>query len=108
MSHSHDKEPEELEVEAYMDQLPSGPEAPTDKDRKDYLNARYTFVKDQAKRLQLEKAELESVKTESKKQVMDNIRSAFAENYRIRKYCVTELRKLGEKIEDKFIPLSAV
>lgn len=108
MSHDHKDEPEELAVEAYIDQITKSDEAPSETERKQYLNARYQFVKDQAKRLQLEKMELEAIKTDQKNQLLMNIRATFTENYKIRKYCVTELRKLGEKIEDKFIPLSAV
>lgn len=107
MAHTHDKEPEELEIEAYIDQIPTGPDAPTEKDRKDYLKGRYTFCKDQAKALQLQKEELDGIPTKESKQTMEAIRAAFSQNYRVRKYCVTELRKLGEKIEDKFIPNSA-
>jgi hypothetical protein len=107
MAHDHEKEPEDLAVEAYMDQIKSSPEAPSEKDRKEYLKARYEFIKAQAIRLQLEKHELESVKADQKQQMLANIRTAFAENYKVRKYCVTELRKLGEKIEDQFIPNSA-
>lgn len=107
MAHVHEKEPVELEVEAYMDQLTQSPEAPTTKEQVEYLNARYVYIKDQAKRLQLEKSEIEGSKADSKAQGIATIRAAFAENYKARKYVVTELRRLGEKIEDRFIPLSA-
>lgn len=102
------KEPVELEVEAYMDRLKESEDAPKDDERREYYRNRYKFIKDQAKRLQLEREELEATKSKNREQVLTQIRQAFTENYQSRKAIVTELRKLGEKIEDSLIPNSAV
>ena len=101
------KEPEELSVEAYIDQFSRSTEAPSDDERKQRYQLRYKFIKDEAKRLQMEKEELEATNSKSKEQMLTQIRTAFTENYKSRKAIVIELRKLGEKVDDKFIPLSA-
>ena len=109
MAHDHDKaEPEELAVEAYMDQLGGSSEAPTEEERKAYLKRQYEGVKATAKSLQLERAVIERMDGKKREDAMNNMRGAFAENYKFRKIIVTEMRKLGEKVEDQFIPLSAV
>lgn len=102
-----EKEPEDLEVQSYMDSIPKSGEAPSDKDRLERYKLRYQFIKDQAKGLQLEREEIEAGKMKDKDQMLLKITAAFADNYRNRKTIVTELRRLGEKIDDTFIPLSA-
>jgi hypothetical protein len=109
MSHDHkDKEPEELAVEAYMDQFTKSPEAPSDEERKTRYLERYKFIKNEAKRLQMDKEEIEATSSKNKEQLLQQVRAAFTENYKTRKAVVTELRKLGEKVEDQFIPLGAI
>jgi hypothetical protein len=106
MAHDHkDKEPEELEVEAYMDQFNKSEDAPTDDERKARYHQRYKFIKDEAKRLQMDREEIEAGASKNKEQLLQQVRAAFTENFKSRKAIVTELRRLGEKVEDKFIPL---
>lgn len=106
--HEHDKkEPEELEVESYMDQFSKSEDAPSDEDRVKRYQLRYQFVKDEARRLQMEREEIEAGTQKNKDQMLVQIRDAFSANYKTRKTVVTELRKLGQKIEDRFIPNSA-
>lgn len=90
-------------VDSYMDN-PDG-EAPTDEDRKTYYGARYRAIKEEYKALLLNKEELEARKDE---QALSNIRKAFTVNYKARKAVVIALRTLGEKVEDKAVPLSAI
>lgn len=107
MPQDHSKEPEDLAVEAYMDQFLKTSDAPTDEERKARYQLRYKFIKEEAKRLQMDREEIEANSSKNKEQMLQSIRAAFTENYKSRKAIVTELRKLGEKIEDPFIPLSA-
>jgi hypothetical protein len=108
MSKDAEKEPEELAVESYMDRIKASEEGPSDGDRKEWYQLRYKFIKDQAKRLQLEREEIEATSSKKKDEMLANIRAAFTDNYKSRKAIVTELRKLGEKVDDQFIPLSAI
>lgn len=109
MSDKHDKtEPEELAVEAYIDQLQTSSEAPTHDERVTYLKQQYANTKSGAKSLQLERSVIERMDGKKKDDAMNAMRTAFAENYKFRKVIVTELRKMGEKVEDQFIPLSAI
>ena len=99
-----DKEPEDLAIEAYMDQITQSEDAPTDEERKQRYHIRYQYVKDEAKRLQMEREELEAGTLKNKDAMLLQLREAFSSNYKTRKAVVTELRRLGEKIEDRFIP----
>jgi len=109
MTHEHkDKEPEDLAIEAYMDQLTKSVEAPTNDERKARYYQRYEFIKGEAKRLQMDREEIEAGSSKQKEQLLSSVRTAFTENYRSRKNIVTELRKLGEKITDPFIPENSV
>lgn len=101
------EEPEELAVEAYMDQFSKSAEAPTDAERVERLLVRYQYIKDEAKRLQCEREEIEATTVKNKEQILTTIRNAFTENFKYRKAIVTELRRLGQIVDDKFIPLSA-
>lgn len=101
------EEPIELVVEAYIDQLSKSEEAPTDAERIERLLVRYQYIKDEAKRLQCEREEIEASQVKQKDQILNTIKTSFTENYKYRKAIVTELRRLGQKVDDKFIPLSA-
>ena len=101
------QEPEELEVEAFMDRYSSSEEAPGDSDRRKWYRARYEFIREAAKRIQLEREEIERTGGKQKEQMLNSIRQAFADNYRSRKAIVTALRMLGEKVEDTLVPNSA-
>lgn len=94
---------EEAEVNAYMEAENSGIEAPSEADRRAYLWKRYRETVDLYVALQLQKEECVGVKSES---LMNSLTAHFRDNYKARRWIVTELRKMGEKVDDKFVPLS--
>jgi hypothetical protein len=94
-------EVEEAEIDAYMD---DGGEELTDDDRIGYLRTRYNQVLKEYKGLVLQKEEAEARKEE---QLLTQLRAAFGPNFKARKYLVRELRRMGEEVKDRFIPLSS-
>jgi len=96
-----EKELEEAEIDAYMDLEIQDAEAPQPEERLSYLQTRYAQVKNDYKVLQLQKAEAEAKKDEN---MLNKLRGLFRENFKGRKYTVTELRKLGQKVEDPYVP----
>lgn len=99
---------EEAAINAYMDG-PSNGEAVKDDDRKAYYKQRYNGVKSTYKFLVLQKEEAEAYKDKAHKaQLLNKLTPLFRENYIERLAIVTELRKLGETVDDQFVPLSKV
>lgn len=70
-----------------------------------FLRERYDGVKSEYKILLFNKRELEARKDE---EGINRLTKAFRDNYKSRKWVVTELRLLGMSVEDRFIPVSAV
>jgi hypothetical protein len=95
---------EQGEIDAYADSENAGTAGPTGDERQAYLRARYEQIKIEYKSLQLQQ---EEYKCSKRDELVQKVREAFGHNYAARKYVVRELRKVGEKIEDKFVPLSA-
>lgn len=93
---------EEAEVNAYMD---AEAERPADEIRKLYLKQRYEGIKSEYRTLRLAKEEAEQRKDEKR---ITELTSHFRDNFKARKWAVTSMRQIGEKVEDPFIPLSAV
>lgn len=87
---------EEAAVDAYMD----GVSEPSEMERVIYLRRRYVEVGFEYKTLLQIKEE--ATKTSNQMQ-LGQVRDGMMANYKARKYVVTELRKLGQKVEDKFI-----
>lgn len=92
---------EQAEIDAYMDPENANGDGPTNEERKGYLKARYEQVKNDYKALCLQREEFEGQK---RADLQGKIQEAFKQNYVARKWFVRELRKAGEKIEDKFVP----
>jgi len=92
---------EEAQINAYMEAVNANGEGPTDAERLAYLKARLFQVQAEYKALVLQRHEVEARKNE---ELLNKITSSFRENWKARKYVVTELRKCGETVEDKFIP----
>lgn len=105
-AHAHPTKKEDVVdesmVQAYMES-PNG-DGPTDQDRKDYFKARYENVKNTYRVLLLNKEELSLRKDED---AIDKLTKEFRKNYKERTVIVSALRTLGEKIEDKAVPLAA-
>jgi len=96
-----DQKVEEAEINAYMEN--ANGEGPNERDRKDYLTARYENVKAQYKFLLLQREEADGRKADDD---MNKLTAAFRENYKARRYVVTELRRMGQAVDDKFVPTS--
>lgn len=98
---------EEAEYNAYMEAVAANGEIPKESERKDYYKARYNNVKTVYKSLILQKEEAEGYRDKDQKKLwLDKLTPAFRDNYRERIRIVTELRTLGEKVDDPFVPLS--
>ena len=95
-------EVEEAEVNAYMD---AEAETPEEKTKKLYAKSRYEGIKSEYKTLRLAKDEASARKDEKR---LNELTTAFRENFKARKWAVTTLRQMGEAVDDPFIPLSAV
>lgn len=95
-------EPEEAEINMYMESADG--EAPSEEQWKEYWKVRYKQVKADYQTLQMQKGENDTVK---RKEIEVQLVQAFKNNYKERKNVVIELRRLGEKIEDRFVPKSA-
>ena len=96
-----DDSPEEVEIDSYMDEEnAAADEKPTEDQWKEYLSARYAQVKQSYGTLLCHLREAQAGKRD---EMIPEIRMQFAQNYRNRKVIVRELRRMGEKIEDRFI-----
>lgn len=95
-------EVEEAEVNAYME---AASEKPSDERRKLFLQSRYEQVKREYQDLRLLKEEAEGRKDDKR---VNELTGHFRENFKARKWAVTQLRQAGANVEDPFIPLSAV
>lgn len=95
------KDIEQAELDSYMDHGNAAGDAPSIEDKRAYLLARYQAVRQTYKTLLLQKLELEK---RGENSILVQIQKAFSENYAARKYCVRELRAIGEKLEDRFVP----
>ena len=93
-------EVEEAEIDAYMETDDKDSD-PSEAEWTEYLKSRYENVKGNYKLLKLQKMEFEGRKDENS---MNRLNPLFAQNYRERKYIVSELRKLGIEVEDRFVP----
>lgn len=96
-----DEKKDEIEqgtIDAYMDNEVA--EAIQNEDRIAYLKGRLEAVKHDYKALRLHQCEAEAKKDE---QTISKLTAGFRENYKARKYVVTQLRALGQTVEDPFI-----
>lgn len=88
---------EEGEIDAYMDadklEIKNG-------ELLTYLKRRLAEVNHEYKVLMMQRRELEGSKRDN---ALQQIRAAFTENYKARKYIVLTLREMGEKVDDKFV-----
>lgn len=96
-------EPQEAEINVYMES-PDG-QGPKEDDRKAYLKGRHEEVKRDYKILCLQKEEAQGCKRED---MLNQLTTAFRNNWKARRYVVVELRRMGEQVEDSFVPKSAV
>jgi hypothetical protein len=88
----------ELELQAYMD---LDEYEIQDEKWKRYLILRYAEVRATFDKLMLNKREAEGMKQE---ETLNKMAPLFRANYKERKFIVKQLRKLGEKVEDKYVP----
>lgn len=91
--------PEEAEINAYMES-PDG-EGPTEKEQLQLLRKAYDETKQRYKLLQFQRGQAERMKNDT---TLNQLTPAFRENFKIRKDCVIQLRRMGEKIKDRFVP----
>lgn len=73
----------------------------TDKDKIDFFKVRYQSILSEYKVLKLQRLECKFTERE---EILTQIRKAFESNYRARKYVVKELRLLGERVTDPYVP----
>lgn len=100
---------EEAAINAYMDGASANGESLNDDERKLYFKKRYSDIRSSYKYLMLQREETQCYKDKThKEQVTAKLTVLFRENYDDRVTVVTELRKLGEKVDDPFVPLSKV
>lgn len=92
-----DERIEQATLDGYADQENN---PATDKEKVEYLRARYEAVKAEYKTLQLQKWEADGSKNEP---ISRNCAEALSRNYRHRKFIVRALRAAGETVEDRFI-----
>ena len=97
---------EEVALNAYMDAVGANGEAKTDDDRRSYYRKRLVEVKMTYKSLILQKEEAEGYKADRREAMLNKLTPIFRDNYGERVRVVTELRKLGEVVDDPFVPLS--
>lgn len=90
-------------IDAYMDD-PRG-HGPTDATRKAFLHGRLRSVKQEYETLIMLREEAAAKKDDKR---IAEFALAFRDNYKARKYAITQLRQMGEEVEDPFVPLSAV
>lgn len=99
-------DPEEAAFNAYMEAVGANGEATTDEKRKVYYQTRYQAIRAAYAELLLQKEEHEGYKSELRERSLAKLTPIFRENYLARVRIVVELRKLGEKVDDPFVPLS--
>lgn len=104
---TNEKDPEEAQFSAYMEGANAGSDVPQDTDRKTYYYSRLKEIRDAYKQLLIEKEEIDGYKNAAHREPMvAKLLSLFRTNYLARVRIVTELRKLGEVVEDPFVPSS--
>ena len=91
-------EVEEGVINAYLDN--EAAEAITKDEHVGFLKTRLRDVRKEYKILRLYQIEAEASKDEQR---LAQLTKGFRENYKARKYCVQQLRALGEQVEDPFI-----
>jgi len=94
--------PEEAELAAYMEA--GDGQAPGQEDRRAYLQRRHAEIDREYRDLLLQKEEIEARRNEK---LLDAVTAMFRENWKARKFVVVELRRLGEEVDDRFVPKSA-
>lgn len=99
MADEKKEEVEEAEVNAYMEAELNGDL--TDDDRKEFLTLRLDKIKAEYRGLRMLKEEYEKTKNPD---ALNQLSGDFRKNFLVRRYCVTELRRLGDKVEDQFVP----
>jgi len=88
---------EPAELNKYMDAECASKDEVLDKN---YLLTRYEQIKSQYDVLHRERDEAEKT---ANQELKNRVSELFTQNYKARKYIVRELRRMGEKIEDKFV-----
>jgi hypothetical protein len=96
------KSVEEAAINAYMESLDG--ESLTDEDRREYLWAFLEEIRRVYKNLLAQK---EQAKRMGNEEGLNQLTKLFRKNYEGRRDAVLELRRLGEKVDDKFVPDSA-
>jgi len=100
---------DEASINAYMEAVEANGEAPLEKERITYYTQRYNGVKATYKALLLQKEEAQQYRDkEQKDNLISKLTPAFRQNYIERLAVVTELRKLGQVIDDPYVPLSKI
>ena len=108
MSDEKKEKPEEEILAEYMDGVGANGETPTDEDRKKYWHSCYENVKRSYKGLLISREDIDGMPKSRQDQAKTQLVEQFRINRQDRFHVVKELRKLGEKVDDNFVPLSAV
>ncbi len=89
---------EEAAVDAYAE---ASLLKPSDSETIAYLRKRLEDINTEYKTLKMIRAESEAT---GNKQILQNIMGGFRENFKVRKYVVAALRKMGQPVDDPFVP----
>jgi len=92
-------EVEELQLQRYMDPEDAQGEF-SDQDYIRYLRLRYQEIRSEHRVLLCNQKEAEE---SARGDMLPKIQAAMRANYKSRKYFVHELRKRGEKVEDRYV-----
>lgn len=90
-------------LDAYIEGVGSNGEGPTDADRTAYYLNRYEEVKAAYRKLLIQREEAEARKMDES---LPGVLAHFRVNYSARLHVVRELRRLGQVVNDPFVPLS--
>lgn len=101
MKDEHQNGVEPGEIDAYMDPEGAGKDGLSDEHRRKLYLTRYDAIREEYRVLMCLRAEFDATKNE---EGLANVRRRFETNYKARKFLVRELRLLGEKLEDRFVP----
>lgn len=100
---------EEAEVLAYMAHEGPASELPTEIDRKDYYLKRYGEIRGAYVYLKLQQEEAEKYKDKSyREKLVDKLKALYRKNQTERIAVVITLRRMGQKVDDPFVPLSRI
>lgn len=102
MSEKVEDNVEQAELDAYMEADFNGEYS--EEKQISYLKERLGLVKEEYSQFVLLRQEAVAIKNDTR---LADLSKMFRDNFLTRRYLVTRLRSMGQKVEDRFVPLSA-